>query len=222
MRFSYAIAYVQEVGRSVVFYERAFSLTRGLVDESGQYAEMETGETTLAFASNELGHSNLPSGLRENDPAEPPAGVEIAFVAEDVGAAFHSALEAGTTKAAEPKMKPWGQTVAYVRDPDGVLVETGARCSWLAVSVAVCLNTSLVLGLSMTLPMLATIIPPQLACWSNAEQRSWKSPERPRGVFLYQTWKNAGVAPEGATFAGLPRLGHVCKARYLDGCAEKG
>ncbi len=109
MRFGYTIAYVQEVGRSVVFYERAFGLKRRFVDESGQYAEMETGETTLAFASNELGQANLPSGFRENDPAEPPAGVEIAFVAEDVGVAFHSALEAGATKVAEPKTKPWGR-----------------------------------------------------------------------------------------------------------------
>jgi lactoylglutathione lyase len=127
VRFGYTIAYVHEVERSVVFYERAFGLKRRFVDESGHYAEMETGETTLAFASNELGHSNLPSGLRENDPAEPPAGVEIAFLAEDVGAAFHSALEAGAMQVAEPKTKPWGQTVAYVRDPDGVLVEIGSE-----------------------------------------------------------------------------------------------
>ncbi len=127
MRFGYAIAYVQEVERSVAFYERAFGLKCRFADESGQHAEMETGETTLAFASNELGQSNLPGGFRENDPAEPPAGVEIAFVAEDVGAAFPSALEAGPTKAAEPKTKPWGQTVAYVRDPDGVLVEIGSE-----------------------------------------------------------------------------------------------
>ncbi len=102
-------------------------MKRCFVDESGQYAEMETGETTLAFAANELGQSNLPGGFHENDPAEPPAGVEIAFVAEDVGAAFRSALEAGATKVAEPKTKLWGQTVAYVRDPDGVLVELGSE-----------------------------------------------------------------------------------------------
>ena len=127
MRFGYAIAYVQEVERSVAIYERAFGLKGRFVDESGQYAEMETAETTLGFASNELGQSNLPGGFRENDPAEPPAGVEIAFVAEDVGAAFRSALEAGATEVAEPKRKPWGQTVAYVRDPDDVLVEIGSE-----------------------------------------------------------------------------------------------
>jgi len=127
MRFAYPIAYVREVERSVAFYEQAFGLQRRFVDESGQYAEMETGETTLAFASNELGASNLPGGFRRNDPAEPPAGVEIAFLTEDVGVAFRKALEAGATSVAEPKTKPWGQTVAYVRDRDGVLVEIGSQ-----------------------------------------------------------------------------------------------
>ena len=78
-----------------------------------------------AFASNALGESNLPGGFRKNDPAEPPAGVEVALVAEDVEDAFRRALEAGAKAVAEPKTKPWGQTVAYVRDPDGVLVEIG-------------------------------------------------------------------------------------------------
>ena len=60
VRFAYTIAYVRNVHRSVTFYEQAFGLKRRFVDESGQYAEMETGKTTLAFASNELGASNLP------------------------------------------------------------------------------------------------------------------------------------------------------------------
>ena len=86
---------------------------------------METGETILAFASNTLGDSNLPDGFRRNDPSGPPAGIEIALIADDVEAAFRSALDAGATQAAGPKQKPWGQTVAYVRDPEGILVEIG-------------------------------------------------------------------------------------------------
>ena len=127
MRFGYAIAYVEEPERSAAFWESAFGLKRRFVEESGQYAELETGATTLAFASNELGRSNLPAGFRRNDPSEPPAGVEIALVAEDVEATFARALEAGAVAVAEPKTKPWGQTVAYVRDPDGVLVEIGSE-----------------------------------------------------------------------------------------------
>lgn len=127
MRFGYTIAYVRDVGKTVEFWERAFGLKRRFVGENNEYAEMETGQTTLAFASNELGESNLAGGFRKNDPSEPPAGVEIALIAEDVEAAFHAALKAGATREAEPKTKPWGQTVAYVRDPDGLLVEIGSE-----------------------------------------------------------------------------------------------
>jgi lactoylglutathione lyase len=127
MTFGYTIAYVRDVGETVGFWERAFGLKRRFVGENNEYGEMETGETTLAFASNSLGESNLPGGFRNNDPSEPPAGVEIALVVEDVEVAFRSALEAGATKEAEPKTKPWGQIVAYVRDPDGVLVEIGSK-----------------------------------------------------------------------------------------------
>lgn len=123
MKFGYTILYVEDVGRSVRFYEEAFGLERRFVHESGQYAEMETGGTALAFASNALGESNLPDGFRKNDPSEAPAGVEIALVTDDVSAAFEAAMVAGATKVVEPKTKPWGQDVAYVRDPDGVLIE---------------------------------------------------------------------------------------------------
>ena len=125
MRFGYAIAYVEDPERTAGFWERAFGLKKRFVHESGQYAEMETGATVLALASNELGESNLPGGFRKTDSAEPPAGIEIALVADDVEVAFRSALEAGAAAVTEPKTKPWGQTVAYVRDPDGVLVEIG-------------------------------------------------------------------------------------------------
>ena len=45
---------------SVDFYERAFGLERRLLHESGQYAELETGATALAFASHELAAENVP------------------------------------------------------------------------------------------------------------------------------------------------------------------
>lgn len=123
MKFSYTILYVKDVAQSVTFYERAFGLKQRFIDESRQYAEMNTGETTLAFASNELANSNLPQGFQENSLSKSPAGIEIGFVAEDVTAAFAQAVEAGAVTVVAPKVKPWGQTVAYVRDLDGILVE---------------------------------------------------------------------------------------------------
>lgn len=61
MKFGYTIVYVPDVKASVEFFERAFGLKTRFVHESG-YAEMDTGETALAFASHQLGHGNLPDG----------------------------------------------------------------------------------------------------------------------------------------------------------------
>ena len=54
-----------------------------------------------------------------------PAGFEVWIEADDVPAAVQRALDAGAQLVREPVEKPWGQTVAYVRDPNGTLVELG-------------------------------------------------------------------------------------------------
>lgn len=113
---------MKEVAQAVTFYERAFGLTQRLMHESGTYAEMETDTTTLAFASNDLGKENLPQGFQPSDRANLPAGIEVGFVTDDVAAAFKAAIEFGAESVVEPKLKPWGQTVAYVRDLDGNLI----------------------------------------------------------------------------------------------------
>lgn len=123
MRFGYTILYVDDVPATIDFYERAFGLDRRFVADDATYGELETGETTLAFAQHALAGSSITGGYRSNTLAEPPPGLEIGFVTEDVAAAFERALAAGATALTAPKTKPWGQTVAYVRDLDGMLVE---------------------------------------------------------------------------------------------------
>ena len=122
MKFAYAILYVPDVAQAVDFYERAFGLTRRFVHDSGTYAEMETGATALAFASEELVAATC-HGFRPNRPDESPAGSEVAFVADDVSVAFSHAVAAGAAPLVSPTKKPWGQTVSYVRDLNGYLVE---------------------------------------------------------------------------------------------------
>jgi uncharacterized glyoxalase superfamily protein PhnB len=56
-------------------------------------------------------------------PAGKVLGVEIAFTTSDVQAAFDQAVGAGAKPVSKPEKKPWGQTVAYVRDNNGFLVE---------------------------------------------------------------------------------------------------
>jgi lactoylglutathione lyase len=122
VKLGYVILYVPDVPATIAFYERAFGLQRRFVHESGQYAELETGGTALAFASEGMAKQN---GLtvRFHRPKEDAAAVEVALVTPDVEAAFERAVKAGAQAAQPPKQKPWGQTVAYVRDLDGVLVE---------------------------------------------------------------------------------------------------
>jgi lactoylglutathione lyase len=127
VRFGYTILYVRDVAASLEFYERAFGQTRRLLHESGQYAELETGPTTLAFASRELAADNLPEGASAAPEDAPPTVFEVCFVSEDVAADHARAVEAGAATVSEPHEKPWGQRVAYVRDLEGNLIEIADR-----------------------------------------------------------------------------------------------
>lgn len=58
MKLGYTILYVKDVKQTIDFYQRAFALKLKFIHESSQYAEMDTGETTLAFASETLAQSH--------------------------------------------------------------------------------------------------------------------------------------------------------------------
>lgn len=123
MRFGYTILYVNDVSETIGFYERAFGMSRAFVADDGDYGELATGDTVLAFASHALGEALGHGEYRRNDPTQPPPGIEIALVTDDVAAAWKTALAAGATPYSPPTDRPWGQTVAYVRDLEGMLVE---------------------------------------------------------------------------------------------------
>ena len=122
MKFGYTIIYVPDVLASVEFFEKAFGLKRRFIHAS-DYAELDTGSTALAFAAHDLGASNLPNGYVKANVSEVPLGMEIALVTDDVAEAHAKALNAGAVTIKEPLLMPWGQTVSYVRCPDGTLVE---------------------------------------------------------------------------------------------------
>ena len=123
LRLGYTAAYVLDVEATLAFYEKAFGLKRRFVTPDGSYGELETGEAALAFAALALAATHVPGGVRSGGLDEAPAAMEIAFSTDDVPGAFTRALEAGATALAEPTEKPWGQTVAFVRDPNGLLIE---------------------------------------------------------------------------------------------------
>ena len=123
IKLAYTILYVKDVTKAVEFYEKAFGFARKFVTPENDYGEISTGETTLSFASTGLAKSNLKDGFIESNLTNKPFGIEIGFTTNDVEETFKKAREAGAAIVEEPKVKPWGQTVAYVRDLDGFLVE---------------------------------------------------------------------------------------------------
>lgn len=123
MKFGYTIVYVPSVVDTLRFYQDAFGFETRFLHESGEYGELETGATVLAFASHAMGYLNLGGTYQKTDPATAPLGVELAFVADDVASAYAKALAAGAVAIKPPMEKPWGQTVAYVRSLEGSLIE---------------------------------------------------------------------------------------------------
>jgi len=121
----YVILYVNDVAASLAFYEDAFGLARRFFhDDNGKaYGELETGATRLAFASVALAEEHLKQEIVAAAPGKPPLGVEIALTTPDVPSLFQRAVKTGATAVSEPATKPWGQTVAYLRDNSGFLVE---------------------------------------------------------------------------------------------------
>jgi predicted enzyme related to lactoylglutathione lyase len=125
LTLGWTIVYVEDPVAASTFYADAFGLQPDFAAPDGSYAQMDTGQTKLAFASYGLAESNFPGGVARPDPAR-PGNVEVTLVSSDVDRATRAALEAGCTSLAEPVDKPHGQRVAYVRDPFGTLIEIGS------------------------------------------------------------------------------------------------
>lgn len=123
MKFAYTIVYVRDVAASLKFFEEAFGLTTRFLHPSGAYGELDTGATALAFAQHATARDSLGRDYMPADSSAAPLGMEVGLVTPNVAAACDRAITAGAVLLAPPTVKPWGQTVSYVRAPDGTLIE---------------------------------------------------------------------------------------------------
>lgn len=123
MKYGYTIFYVDNVEETIQFYEKAFGFNRKFVTPENDYGELISGETTIAFASIELGNSNFKKGFEKIKNNEKPIGMEMVFVTEEIEKDFQKALEAGAIEFEKIIEKPWGQKVGYVKDINGILIE---------------------------------------------------------------------------------------------------
>ena len=120
MKLKYTILYVENVSETLKFYAQAFGFQTKMLHESGDYGELDTGETTLAFSSLQL-MSDLGKSPVKATPSAPV--FEIAFETQDVRKWLEQAIESGAALVQDIREEPWGQTTAYVSDPNGFLVE---------------------------------------------------------------------------------------------------
>jgi len=120
MQFGYTILYVPDVPATLKFYEAAFGLSTRFLHEGGDYGELETGSTALAFSAHglmqQLGKN--PHAANAHAPS-----FEIALCTPDVPLALERAIAAGAKPMRAAEVMPWGQTIAYVADINGFLVE---------------------------------------------------------------------------------------------------
>ena len=102
--------------RFVVFHRGLDDLRGVLVAIRSRHAD------ALSFARHDIARGNLGQDYRKAEDGA-PLGMEIGLSTQDVPAAYAQALSAGAQGLTPPITKPWGQVVAYVRCPDGTLVE---------------------------------------------------------------------------------------------------
>lgn len=120
MQFGYTILYVEDVPACLAFYAQAFGFKTKFLSEGDEFGELDTGATSLAFCSRQL---LTTLGKRPQRPDLKAPCNEIALTTRDVPAAVARAIAAGATLVQAPEDMPWGQTVAYVGDPEGFLIE---------------------------------------------------------------------------------------------------
>ena len=123
MKYAYTILYVDDVTKTISFYKNAFGFQKKFITPEGDYAELNSGETTIAFASTILGNSNFKNGFKKAALYKKPHGVEMAFTTETIEADFKKAIASGAIEYEPITEKPWGQKVGYLRDLNGFLIE---------------------------------------------------------------------------------------------------
>lgn len=115
----YVVLIVADLDRSLAFYVDLLGLPLG--HRSGPFAQLATGTTRVSLYQRDAMAETLGRALRPPEPDAP--GFELGFLVADCDRAYDELVNAGAEPAVAPTDRRWGQRTAYVRDPDGHLVE---------------------------------------------------------------------------------------------------
>jgi lactoylglutathione lyase len=119
LTMKYVILYVNDFDKTMKFYKEILGLSVKMQHDT--YVEFDTGATTLSINTRESVKEIIGLEMPMSDFASQT--FELGFVVDDVVATIEMLRSLDVPIYKEPVTKPWGQTVAYVTDPDGHYIE---------------------------------------------------------------------------------------------------
>ncbi len=126
MKLGFVVIYVDDVLEVLSFYQQAFDLKVRMEYKEHDtllYGELETEGAILGIASQIMGKDSLKGDYQKLSINNLPFGQTMVFVTDQVHQKWDDAVKAGAVTVLAPHDKPWGQTVAYLRDTTGTLIE---------------------------------------------------------------------------------------------------
>ncbi|PKR56145.1 VOC family protein [Thalassospira marina] len=127
MKFASTRLIAQDIKAMVAFYEKVMGQKADWL--APQFAEIVTPAATLAIGSVETVAIFQPGSC---EPAANRTAI-IELMVDDVDALFDQ-LKDSVTIVHEPKMMPWGNRAAMIRDPEGTIVALFKPVSEAAVA----------------------------------------------------------------------------------------
>jgi len=115
----YVVLIVADLDQSLAFYTEILGLK--LQHRAEKYAQIDAGTTRLSLYTRDAMQNTLGVVLHAPSPSAP--SFELGFKVHDCDAAFSELVAAGAPAVTRPTTRSWGQRTAYVRDPDGNLIE---------------------------------------------------------------------------------------------------
>ncbi len=115
----YVVLIVRDLDLALRFYTEMLGLR--LHHRASEYAQIEAGTTRIGLYAREAMEQTLGNELEE--PSSRAPSFELGFKVPNVDQAFAELVRLGAPAVTSPTDRPWGQRTAYVRDPDGNLIE---------------------------------------------------------------------------------------------------
>ncbi|MEJ7837178.1 MAG: VOC family protein [Thermomicrobiales bacterium] len=111
----FPVVTVVDIAKSVEFYKHALGFVSTFRWPADESADPEF--VTLALENREIGIGNVEAGATPSF-----SNVELCLEVEDMSAAWTWLIDHGATEVQPPTAQPWGETNAYIADPDGLKI----------------------------------------------------------------------------------------------------